>query len=211
MTLNVDIEVAAGTTVVNAAFTAEPGITALVGPSGVGKSLTLAAIAGLVRPRRGTISFNRLTWADATGNLHVPTQARRIGMVFQDGALLPHRRASSNVELALQYRLPRNQRAHAADRWLTRTGIAHRATSLPSTLSGGERQRVALARALATEPELLLLDEPFSAVDVEARAALRQLVRDIVDEQQLTAVLVTHDADDVAQLANSVVRLDDRA
>ena len=209
MTLNVDVEVIAGATVVAATFTAGRGITALIGPSGVGKSLTLAAIAGLVRPRHGSVTFNDVSWSDASTSLHVRTQERRIGMVFQDGALLPHRSARRNVELGLGADVPRTQRAHTADEWLARVGIAHRAASLPPTMSGGERQRVALARALATKPALLLLDEPFSAVDSEARAALRQLVHDIVDEQQLTAVLVTHDAQDIAQLGAAVVRLDD--
>ncbi len=207
MTLAVDIEVVAGSTTVAARFTADPGITALLGPSGIGKSLTLGAVAGIVRPRRGTIAFDGLTWADAEAGRHLPSQQRRVGMVFQDGALLPHRTVVGNVELGLGRPASRAARRVAAQAWLERVGIAHRGDSSPLTLSGGERQRVALARALATEPRLLLLDEPFSAVDIDARAGLRRLVREIVDEHGLVAVLVTHDTDDLDGLVDSIVRL----
>ncbi len=201
--LEVDADIEAGDTRITARFVAAPGITALTGPSGIGKSLTLAAIAGIVRPARGTIRFGHLTWADPSLGRHVPSQQRGVGMVFQDGLLLPQRNARANVELGVRQRA---QRRPVAERWLERTGIAHRAEASPNTLSGGERQRVALARALAGRPRLLLLDEPFSAVDVAARDSLRRLVRSVVDETGLIAVLVTHDAEDVRALADTVVQ-----
>lgn len=201
--LEVDVTVVAGSVNVASSFVAEPGITVITGASGVGKSLTLAAVAGLVRPATGTIAWAGDRWA--ADGFHRPTQARGVGVVFQDAALLPHRSALGNVELGLTGR--RADRRAAARRWLAVVGIEHRADARPATLSGGERQRVALARALATEPSVLLLDEPFGALDALARASMRSLVRRLVDERGVTAILVTHDADDVAALADATVHL----
>lgn len=197
-------EVAVIGTRVSAAFIARPGITALVGPSGVGKSLTLACIAGLLRPVAGTITISGLVVADASAGRHVRTQHRPVAIVFQDAALLPHRSPLDNVALAVRERAGRRV---VAEQWLHAVGAGGLATARTSRLSGGERQRVALARALAGSPEVLLLDEPFSALDDSARAELRRLVRAHVDALGITAVLVTHDRDDVDTLADAVVTL----
>jgi ABC-type sulfate/molybdate transport systems ATPase subunit len=202
--LVVDCEVRAGRFVQRISFVAGVGVTAITGPSGVGKSVTLATIAGLRRPARGTIRFGKQMFA--ADGLHVPTQQRRIGLVFQNAALLPHRNALDNVALAVRTG-NKQQRRSVAAHWLARTNALTFSTSRASVLSGGERQRVALARALASEPKLLLLDEPFSALDDANRDDLANLIGTIVNENQLTAILVTHDSEDVTRLDANEIRL----
>jgi molybdate transport system ATP-binding protein len=174
-------------------------VTALVGPSGSGKSLTVAAITGVRRPTAGTVSLGDETWVDVERGLFVPTQKRRVAAVTQFPALLAHLSPLANVRLALEGREDRHDRA------MQRVGAAHLAASDTSTLSGGEEQRVALARALARRPRVLVLDEPFSALDRDSRVVLRSLVREMVDEFAIPTVLVTHDVADVAALADDVV------
>jgi molybdate transport system ATP-binding protein len=203
-TVTVDVTTSVGDFTVTAAFTTRPGITALFGPSGSGKSVTLATIAGLLRPTRGTITLHDTVVADPAERVHVRTQDRQIGMVFQHASLLPHRSPIDNVALAVRSG-DRTSRRAVARAWLERVHAAHLATTPTATLSGGEQQRVALARALAGDPRVLLLDEPFSALDQPTRRALRLLVRDLVDTQHLTALLVTHDIDDIVHLADRVV------
>ncbi len=203
--LRVDTTMTVGTTTVRAAFEAGPGLTALFGPSGAGKSVTLSTIAGLLRPARGQVVIHGRTVADAERGVHVPTQERRIGMVFQHAALLPHRSPLDNVTLAVRDGGGRTDRRARALELLHDVGAAHLAAAPTRSLSGGEQQRVALARALAGDPQLLLLDEPFSALDQASRLALRALLRAIVDERGTPAVLVTHDLDDLAALADRIV------
>ncbi|PKQ14810.1 MAG: ABC transporter ATP-binding protein [Actinobacteria bacterium HGW-Actinobacteria-8] len=200
----VDCTTTVGRFTVSAAFDAAKGITALFGPSGSGKSVTLASIAGLLRPQRGSIEIGGTVVADAESGVHVPTQARRLGMVFQNAALLPHRTPLDNVALAIHGQT-RSARRDIAHEWLARVQATQLANTPTATLSGGEQQRIALARALAGHPEVLLLDEPFSALDLPTRRSLRQLVRDLVDAHELTALIVTHDLDDIAHLADRVV------
>ena len=204
-TLDVDVTTTAGTFTVDAAFTADVGITALFGPSGAGKSVTLATVAGLLRPARGTITIDGRTVADAAADLHVPTQERGLGMVFQHAALLPHRSPLDNVALAVRDEISKGARRDRSRALLDQVGAGHLASSPTSSLSGGEQQRVALARALAGDPTLLLLDEPFSALDQSSRAALRDLVGRLVADRGITAVLVTHDLADVEVLADRTV------
>jgi molybdate transport system ATP-binding protein len=204
------VGVSASTTVgvfsVHADFEAASGITTLFGPSGSGKSVTLALVAGLLRPTSGTITIDGAIVADATTRVHVPTQDRRIGMVFQQATLLPHRTALDNVALAIRDGRDRGEARRRAAEWLERVSAGHLARKATGPLSGGEQQRVALARALAGSPRLLLLDEPFSALDLPTRISLRQLLRSLVDTEQITTILVTHDLDDVSALANRVIR-----
>ena len=202
--LIVDVRVEVPGFGVDAAFVAERGITVLSGPSGSGKSLTLAAVAGTIRPVRGHIRCGDVTFAEPARGVHLRSQDRHVGMVYQHAALFEHKSPLDNVALAVRNVGLAAARVVAAE-LLKRVGVASLATARTRSLSGGERQRVALARALAGEARVLLLDEPFSSLDTTARQAMRQLVRSLVNERGVIALLVTHDAQDVDALADRVV------
>ncbi len=190
-------------------FSVESGLSVLFGPSGVGKSMTLSLIAGLLRPDTGTIVINGTTVTDCAQGTYVSTQARRVGMVFQDGLLLPHRTVLDNVALAVRQANGRIARRAVAHTWLERVGADQLSDRRPGSLSGGQRQRVALARGLAGEPSLVLLDEPLSALDSVVRRELRNLIRDVIVSSGVPAVLVTHDAEEAEQLGDVVISMDD--
>lgn len=206
--VDIDATTTVGTFTVSARFTAGSGVTALFGPSGAGKSVTLATIAGLLRPEAGTVRLHGTTVADSADELHVPTQWRNVGMVFQHAALLPHRSPLDNVAMATVGQAGRGARRDAARQLLEQVHAEHLATGRTATLSGGEQQRIALARALASDPRLLLLDEPFSALDRPTRNAMRALLREVVTARGMAALIVTHDLDDIVHLADRVVRFE---
>jgi len=165
-------------------------IGVLIGPSGCGKTTLLRAVAGLERVSAGSIAIERETVSAAT--THVPAELRRIGMVFQDYALFPHLDVGRNVAFGLNH-LPKAERASRTAEVLELVGLAHMGSRYPHELSGGQQQRVALARALAPKPRLLLLDEPFSNLDVDLRERLAHEVRAILKAAGATALFVTHD------------------
>ena len=184
---------------------ARPGTLVLFGASGAGKTLTLRALAGLTHPARGTITCGTRILFDSATGVALRPQDRRVGYVPQHTALFPHLSVRRNVGFGV--RTPdREPRVRAL---LERLGIAALAERRPVSLSGGERQRVAVARALAREPELLLLDEPFSALDRAARLDLRTWFGAHVRAQSLVVVLVTHDAEEAIALGDHLVRVDD--
>jgi molybdate transport system ATP-binding protein len=168
---------------------------ALVGPSGAGKTTVLRAIAGLVRPQRGRIALAETAWFDERKGIDLPPERRSVGYLFQDYALFPHLSVRRNVAYG---------GAGRVDELLERFGIARLADSKPGEISGGERQRVALARALARGPEVLLLDEPLGALDAHTRTSVRAELHEILSELELPTLLVTHDFEDAAALANRV-------
>lgn len=176
------------------------GVTALLGPSGSGKSTLLRLIAGLERPQAGRIRHGDTLWFDSDRAIHLPPRRRRVGFVFQDYALFDHLTVTANVG----YGLPRAQRAVAVGRWLERLDLSACARRYPHQLSGGQRQRVALARALAPKPEVLLLDEPFSAVDGPLRQTLRAELQQVLAGAARSVVLVSHDLEDARHLADQV-------
>jgi len=183
---------------------------ALFGPSGAGKSLTLAAIAGLVRPDRGRIALDGETWFDAARSLDVPTRDRRVGFVFQDYALFPHRTAEQNVAAADDRGYPRArgaERQRDLDELLDLFALADVRRSYPEQLSGGQRQRVALARALFARPRLLLLDEPFAALDAALRERLRDELVAVQARYGVPMILISHDPADLARCAEAIVEL----
>jgi iron(III) transport system ATP-binding protein len=186
-------------------FTVPHGsLTAVLGPSGSGKSTLLRVIAGLNRPVEGAIVIDGRVLSGP--RVHVPPERRRIGLVPQDAALFPHLDVLANVGFGL----PRAQRrAREALGMLDMVGMADFASRMPGELSGGQRHRVALARALATEPDVVLLDEPFSALDAALRAEVRGQVRQVLRRAQTTAVLVTHDQDEALSMADQVAVVDD--
>ncbi len=189
-------------TVIDAELSCEPGeLLAIVGPSGSGKTTLLRVIAGLARPRTGVVHCGGQTWTDLDRGVHRSPQQRRIGLVFQHYALFPHLSALDNVACALGH-VPRRERAARARRLLALVHLEGLEPRMPSQLSGGQCQRVALARALAREPSVLLLDEPFSAVDQVTRRKLHQELVLLRRRINTPMVLVTHDLDEARALAD---------
>lgn len=204
MSLQVDVRARIGAFQLDARFELPAGLTVLFGPSGAGKTRLLRLIAGLDQPVAGRIAFDGRTFVDRAERTTLAVHQRRIGMVFQQPFLLPHRTVEANVALTAEGGT-RHDRRQAARHWLERTGATPFAHRRPHQLSGGQRQRVALARALAGEPRLLLLDEPFNALDLARRQRLRRLVRGLVDETHLPTLFVTHDVDELGELADHVL------
>lgn len=184
----------------------EGGVVALLGPSGSGKTTLLRAIAGLERLDGGEIT-TPAAQLDGPG-AWVPANRRGFGLVFQDGALFPHMTALKNVAFGLTQR-PRDARREEAMIWLDRVGLAHRANAYPHELSGGEQQRIALARALAPKPKLVLLDEPFSSLDRALRADLRHRTTQLLAASGISALLVTHDAEEAMEMAATIALMQD--
>lgn len=190
------------------AFTCIPGqVLALFGPSGSGKTTILRSIAGLYSPTSARVTIGQETWLDTTTGVNLPPHRRQAGLVFQDYALFPHLTALGNVITALNHRSRDERRARALE-LLELVHLKDRSDRRPSALSGGERQRVAVARALAREPRVLLLDEPFAAVDRSLRRALHTEIDDIRRAFDIPIILVTHDFEDVVRLATDLVILD---
>jgi sulfate/thiosulfate transport system ATP-binding protein len=181
---------------------ADGSLTALLGPSGSGKSTLLRVIAGLEAPDTGTV---RIAGRDATA---VPPQKRGIGFVFQHYAAFKHMTVRDNVAFGLTVRRrPKADVSAKVDELLRIVGLDGYQRRYPAQLSGGQRQRMALARALAVEPEVLLLDEPFGALDARVRAELREWLRRLHDEVHVTTVLVTHDQEEAMEVADRIVVL----
>lgn len=189
-------------------FTCGPGeVLAIFGPSGSGKTTILRSLAGLHHPAVARIVCNGETWTDTGSGRHVPTHRRRLGFVFQDYALFPHLTAAGNV-LAAVGEYPKQRRHAIASQWLSAMRLGDLAGRRPATLSGGQRQRVALARALARDPRVLLLDEPFAAVDRPTRSTLHRELQELRQRLRIPIVLVTHDFEDVVRLATHVLLLE---
>jgi len=190
--INIDVE-----------FSCKAGdVLAIVGPSGSGKTTLLRCIAGLHNPQNGFISFAGKLWFDAEKKFYVVPQQRQVGFVFQDFALFPHLTVLDNIQLAMP--VSSKVGAHQLLARVHLTGLENRK---PETLSGGQKQRVALARALAIEPQILLLDEPFSSVDQVTRRKLRLEMLQLTRQLAVPIILVTHDLDEACLLANKMVVL----
>jgi molybdate transport system ATP-binding protein len=193
--LSVDITVPLRSYTLELALRLEAATVALVGPSGAGKSTVLRAIAGLTRPSRGSIALGSEEWFSSSDGVDLAPEDRAVGLVFQEYALFPHMSVRKNVAYGGTARV---------DELLGRLHIENLAGTKPGDLSGGERQRVALARALAREPRVLLLDEPLSALDAHTKATVRAELRELLHELRLPTLLVTHDFEDAAVLAQQV-------
>jgi molybdate transport system ATP-binding protein len=176
-------------------------LLALIGPSGAGKTTILRAISGLYRPLTGRISCGGEVWFDSVAGLMLPPQSRSVGLVFQDYALFPHLSALDNVRLAMRH-VPEPERTAAARQLLARVHLDGFNSRRPGGLSGGERQRVAIARALARGPKVLLLDEPFSAVDRMTREPLKEELLALRRSLKIPIILVTHDLGEAQALAD---------
>jgi sulfate transport system ATP-binding protein len=179
-------------------------LTALLGPSGGGKSTLLRIIAGLERADSGTIEIEGV---DAT---RTAPQKRNVGFVFQHYAVFKHMTVAKNVAFGLEIRnKPKDEIAHRVDELLKLVHLSQFAHRMPSQLSGGQRQRMALARALAIQPKVLLLDEPFGALDAKVRKELREWLRRLHDEVPVTTVFVTHDQEEAMEVADEIVVIND--
>ncbi len=188
-------------------FSMQNEVLALLGPSGAGKTLTIAAIAGLVGPDSGSIVFDDETWFEAESRTKLRPQKRRVGIVFQNYALFPHLSVRANVEFGL-HRLAAEEREVRVRSLLSDMRLEGLEQRLPYELSGGQQQRVALARALAPRPRILLLDEPFSAVDATVRTRLLRLVREIHERYRIPIVLITHAIEEAYALSDRMAVLE---
>ena len=191
-----------------AAFASDESRVVLFGPSGSGKTLTLQSVAGLIRPDSGRIVLKGRVLFDAKAGIDVPSRERRMGYLFQDYALFPHMTVFENVgygpRKTWQWRLSGKVRRDVLT-LLDTLEIRHLAQSFPSDLSGGQKQRVALARALMTRPDLLLLDEPFAALDTVLRVRLRKELLDIQERFHVPMIMITHDPEDISAFAETLV------
>ncbi|UGT42342.1 ABC transporter ATP-binding protein [Nocardia yamanashiensis] len=212
MTLHARLRVDRGAFRLDVDVTAEPGeVVALLGPNGAGKSTALRALAGLLPLTAGRITVADQVW-DAPPEVFVPAERRQVGVVFQDYLLFQHLSALENVAFGLRARGMRRAAARTrAATWLDRVGLTEHANRGPRALSGGQAQRVALARALATDPQLLLLDEPLAALDASTRLQVRADLAHHLRDYTGHTLLVTHDPLDAMVLADRLVILEQGA
>ena len=207
MSLHARIKVDRGSFVLDVDLTVEHGETvAVLGPNGSGKTTLLRALAGLVDVE-GRVELDGQVLDDSTTGTHVPTEMRRVGLVFQDHVLFPHMSALDNVAFGLRAQ-GRRDADSVARGWLERADLGGKADALPAELSGGQAQRVALIRTLATEPRLLLLDEPLSALDVSVRAEVRRDLSRELERFDGVRLIVTHDPLEAMALADRLVVLE---
>ena len=185
-------------------FTASEGITVLMGASGAGKTTILKLIAGILTPDEGFINLDSQIFFDSAKKINLPIQARNVGFVFQDYALFPHLTAAKNIAYGIKDKNEKNEKAHEM---LALFHIEHIARRTPNEMSGGEQQRVALARALASNPKIVLLDEPLSAVDVETRAKLLGEIEEAQRQTKIPFLYVTHNEAEAERLEDKRIVL----
>jgi molybdate transport system ATP-binding protein len=213
MTLAVDVRQRLGAFTLQAAFESAGRLTAFFGPSGSGKTSLVNLVAGLGRPEAGRIAVDGRVLVDSEAGVFVPAHRRRIGYVFQEARLFPHLTVRQNLAFARQpfarrwLNPPRQVHDEAVQRWLSSFGLDGVADLYPQQISGGQRQRTALARALVNDPAALLLDEPFAALDADLRRRLRDELCELQARLRIPLLLITHDDEDVAALADEVVHL----
>lgn len=198
MSFDVDVVLRRGERTIQAAFTGGAGVTVLFGPSGAGKTTVLDMIAGLLRPATGHVRVGGRTLFDAATGVNLPPEHRRVGYVFQDVRLFPHRRVRANLRYGARHRDRVEEVARQFD-------IAHLLDRWPRTLSGGEARRVAIARALLSEPDFLLLDEPLSSLDARRREEAIAAIEQVRADAGLPMILVTHDPAEAERLGDRVV------
>jgi molybdate transport system ATP-binding protein len=208
MSLVVDVRRQQGAFGLDVSFEASGRLTALFGPSGSGKTSLIDIIAGLVRPDHGRIAVEDHVLVDTDKGIFVPSNRRRIGMVFQDARLFPHMNVSSNLRYGRWF-TPAAERYVEADAVIDLLGIGHLLNRRTGGLSGGEKQRVAIGRALLASPKLLLMDEPLAALDDARKAEIMPYIERLRDEMKIPIAYVSHSLAEVARLATDVVMLAD--
>ena len=208
MSISVDIEKDYGSFTLKAKFEAGNETLALLGPSGCGKSMTLRCIAGIEKPDRGKIVLDGVTLFDSEKRIDLPPQQRRTGLMFQNYALFPNMTVLQNIRSGAKREKNPSKRKEMIASVLERFDLSDLADRLPHQLSGGQQQRVALARMLVSSPKILLLDEPFSALDSHLRFRLEQEVRQVIRQFGRTVILVSHDRDEVYRMSDSIAIMD---
>lgn len=208
MSLYVNIEKKLGAFNLKVAFSAENETLALLGPSGCGKSLTLKCIAGIEKPDHGQIILDGVTLFDSVKKINLSPQERRIGLMLQNYALFPNMTVLQNIAAGAKREKNKGFRREKIDYILDSFGLSEFSDRLPQTLSGGQQQRVALARILVSEPKILLLDEPFSALDSHLRLSLEEEVRQVIRGFGKTVLFVSHDREEVYRMSQQIAIMD---
>lgn len=201
MSFDVDVTVRRGEGQIAACFATGPGATVLFGPSGVGKTTILQMVAGIVRPDTGHVRVAGETLFDAAARIDIRPEHRRIGYVFQEPRLFPHRRVAAN----LRYGMGRG--GSDWDGVIAMLGIGHLLDRWPRSLSGGEARRVAIGRALLSNPRVLLLDEPLSSLDRARRGDILNALEAVRNRSGIPILMVTHDPEEAERIATAIVRL----
>ena len=208
MSLIVDIHKSLGAFQLDAAFTAEPGVTCLLGASGCGKSYTLKCIAGIEKPDRGHIELDGVVLFDSEKKINLPPQQRHVGYLFQNYALFPNMTVRQNILCGLHREKDRAARERKLREVLRMMRLEGLERHKPAQLSGGQQQRVALARILVSEPKLLMLDEPFSALDAHLRDSLKVELRDMLHSFGREVLMVTHDRSEAYNMSSRIALMD---
>ena len=204
MSLFVDIEKKLGAFQLRTTFEVENETLALLGASGCGKSMTLKCIAGIEKPDKGKILLDGVTLFDSEKGINLPPQERHAGLLFQNYALFPNMTVLQNICAGAKREKDRQKRQAAIRHVISSFGLTELSSHYPHQLSGGQQQRVALARILVSDPEIMLLDEPFSALDNHLRFQLEQNVRDVIRSFGKTVLFVSHDRDEVYRMADQI-------
>jgi len=206
MAIYVDIKKTIGNFTLDVSFEADHETLSLLGGSGCGKSMTLRCIAGIVTPDEGIIRINDHVVYDSKKHINLKPQKRRVGYLFQNYALFPNMTVAENIMVGLEreHGMSRTRRRQIAEEYIERLHLTGKSDCYPSQLSGGQQQRAALARILVSQPDILLLDEPFSALDASLRWEMEQEVRQTIRDYQGTTILVTHNRDEVYRLSDKI-------
>lgn len=204
MSLYVDIEKKLSSFTLKVKFEQQDGVLGFLGESGSGKSMTLRCIAGLEKPTKGKIILNGRVLFDSENKINLSTQDRKVGFLFQNYALFPHMSVTQNIELALD-KLKKEEKSKISREYIDRLYLNGLENRYPWQLSGGQQQRVALARALSTSPEILLLDEPFSALDYHLRGNMEKELINILKDYSGDIVFVTHDISEAYRVCDDIV------
>ena len=197
------IQIQQGQFCLNQHFQSEQPVIGLFGASGSGKTTILHSIAGLIRPQSGWIKIQDHIWFDSTQNINLSTQQRRVGLVFQDAQLFPHKSVKQNLLFGFKHIAPQ-QRKFELDYIIELLKLEHLVERMPIKLSGGEKQRVALGRALLYSPKLLLLDEPLSALDAAHKAEIIPFFQRVKQDIKIPMLYVSHDHSEIKQLSDTI-------
>ena len=208
MSLHVDIRKYLGSFVLDASFTAEYGITSLLGASGCGKSMTLKCIAGIEKPDEGRIELDGRVLFDSAKGINLPPQARRVGYLFQNYALFPNMTVRQNILCGLKREKNWSEKERRLSEMLRMMQLDGLENRKPAQLSGGQQQRTALARILVNDPQILLLDEPFSALDAHLRDSLKVEMRDLLENFGREVLMVTHDRNEAYNMSREIAVMD---